>query len=233
MMIPNLPVSENVEPLFYEKLKNLPPGIAKQLRPLQVYNPNYTTIAALEKEKEWIDIQRSLLLNNLLTELNDNTNNRLQDAIMLLENKGTDNANMILAATYLKLGYYDEAEAKLELQPEEEPDMNDFIRLHQILINAYKEDSSIKIDSTDMQFIYDLAHQCPPNIAIVSARTLVRLLFGEEVPICPVGGNKSMTVYLNNNVNKNENGKKKFTWATIIPIRFQKAQQYHTACRMM
>ncbi len=161
----------------------------------------------------------------------DSNHNRKADAIQLLEYDGSIMSKQILYGTYLADGDYSAAAAKLdELAIVQDPMLNNFVELHQILLSLYQQGKTIyDIDSIDMAYVHNLAYQCPPNPAVYNARAIVDLLIGEHVPPCPKGLNtKSMQVSNHdesfneeriNNPVLGDNYPDPFTTYTKIPYR--------------
>ena len=192
----NLPVSKKTEPVFYEKLKTIPHGIVNQLKKLQAYNPDYTTLASIQREIDNITQQRQLFLNELIILLTDTVNNRKDDAITLLENEGTTGAEQTLIATYIADSNLTDAATKLANIPVDDPEVYDWVQLNYILLNLYDQGKTLyQLDSLQIQFIRDLAYKCPAGLGTSNAQAILDLLYREEVPECPAEINiKSLNI---------------------------------------
>ncbi len=189
VMYKNLPVSRTIVLDFYAYIDNFPKGIKNQLKQLQIDNPYAVTPASIRKDIAQNQRKYIQLLDGIIILLVDSNHNRKADAIQLLEYDGSVISKQILYGTYLADGDYSAAAAKLdELAAVQDPMLNNFVELHQILLSLYQQGKTIyDIDSIDMAYVYDLSYQCPPNPAVYNARAIVDLLIGEHVPPCPKG----------------------------------------------
>ncbi len=225
VMYMNLPVSKKVEPYFYEKLEALPPGIANQLKKLQGSNPNYTTLASIQREIAHVTQQRQLFLNELIILLTDTLHNRKEDAIALLENEGTIEAEQTLIATYIADSNFTAAAAKLAAMPLDVPEVADWVELNYILLNLYMEGKTLyQLDSLQEQFIRDLAYKCPAGLGTSNAQSILDLLYREEVTECPLfittksmKFNEEKTYIPEREVYLGDNYPEPFTGKTYIP----------------
>jgi hypothetical protein len=204
----NLPVSRDVEPWFWAKQQTLPTGIAEQLGKLQGWNDSYTTLAQMERQVENVKTERLLLLNQLIIALTDtNQYNRRADAITLLERETTDNAKMILAASYYEDGNVSAVNTKLNALNQTSQDNIDFVTYYNLLLGMYQSERTIyDITSTESNTVRDIAQHCPPSIATENARALLYAVFGEQYEECPVEGNAKSIENNGQNENNEESG---------------------------
>ncbi|MFH2141992.1 MAG: T9SS type A sorting domain-containing protein [Bacteroidota bacterium] len=227
----NLPVSSDVYPCFHERLNNIPVGIASYLKQLQAYNPYIVTAEVVQRLIDWNTSIRTSYLSDILNQLLDTADYRKSEAIILLENEGSVDANELLAAVYLADGNYIEASNKLNTLPVSIPEVEKFVQLHQILLSLYQQDKLIyAMDSTDLDFVRNLAYECPPHRAVFSAQSILEKITGEQVPDCPVEeGTKSLkfpTKEFSENYNEiiylGENYPDPVSDITIIPFGLSK-----------
>ncbi|MBU0763725.1 MAG: T9SS type A sorting domain-containing protein, partial [Bacteroidetes bacterium] len=189
----NLPVSKVVEPVFREELSSLPPGIANQLAALQKRNPGVITLQAIARQIEYVETQRQYVMQLLIEAL---VENGLEDeAIDLLEEEATDDAIQALTATYIYKNDPLEAELWLsELVPENQ-EMLDWIDINMLLIGLLEDGKTVyEIDSTQEQYLRNLADDCPESQAVTLAQSVLRLVSGDEFSECSPdpGGAKSL-----------------------------------------
>jgi hypothetical protein len=227
----NLPVSVNVEPLLAAKLANLPPGIANQLQPLQVYNAAYTTATQLNRQIAALVTQKGQLLNsayNLLLE-----NDSLNIVLDTLENENSQNAYMALAATYVANSNFVQAQAKLNELSITDSDIQDWIDLNSLLINLNTAGKSIyEMNSQQLAFLQALANKMPGDLATSNAQAILFLVTGEEFPtyIPGASGQNQRTVHDENNSLSLQEGNSDEPWlganypnpfnhATMIPFK--------------
>ena len=229
VMYKNLPVSRIIALDFYAYIENLPNGIKNQLKQLQINNPYAVTPGSIRKKIAQNQRTYTQLLDGIIVLLLDTNHNRKADAIQLLEHDGSVRSKQILYGTYLADGNYSNAAAKLnELSAEQDPMVDDFVELHQILLSLYEQDKTIyDIDSIDFAYVYNLACKCPPNPAVYNARAIVDILLGEYIPSCPKFiDTKSMQISNNDGYSNEErtdnhtlgdNYPEPFTTSTKIP----------------
>jgi len=203
VMFYNLPVSRNIAPDFYTYIENLPNGIKNQLMELQGYNPYSITPTTITRKIDQLETAYFKLLNDIVSTLLDTNHNRLDDAIQVLEHDNSDNSKRILFGTYLREGDYSLAMQKLNELQGTGSENDDFVTLSQIILSLYQQGKTIyDIDSSDYSFVYDLAFNCPPYPAVYSARAIVYIITGIEIPECPVDiGTKSLVISANQNNN--------------------------------
>ncbi|MFH2094544.1 MAG: hypothetical protein ABIJ16_02495, partial [Bacteroidota bacterium] len=182
----NLPVSSNLAGDFMSYIMDLPKGIKNQLIALQRDNPSHSTATKYTREIDRLETTYFKLLNEIVATLADTINNRQSDAIQVLEDDNSGYSKQILFGTYLETGDYSSAQQKLNELQGKSPDNDDFVALNQVVLSYYMQGKTIfEIDSSDLAFVYDMAVRCPENTAIYSARTIVYMNTGEEIPECP------------------------------------------------
>ena len=186
VMLLNLPVNQNLENLLYTVLTQIPVGISNQLIEMQAYNPFANTLGKLEQEIKNIELEKQLLLNRFIRLLTDTTHNRSEDAIKLLETEQSVDANKILAGTYISINDYELAEDKISTIPEINKENEDFKAINDLILSYFKQGKSLyEIDSTELEFLWQLAYECPLTLAGANAQSILSLLFREEFDDCP------------------------------------------------
>lgn len=182
----NLPVTNELMPIFSEKLDNLPTGIANQLFSLQGSNPGIITRATFVEEIDLKTKDRQLFLNDAIIYLTDTINNNDSLAIVLLESEGTLNADKKLISTYLRNGNLLLAATKLNSLYYEDEATGDWVLLTQILLNLKNQEKTLyDLSDVEIDFIRTLAYKCPEEIATSNAKAILMKLFREEIGDCP------------------------------------------------
>lgn len=206
VMILNLPVNQSLENLLYSVLTQLPYGIADQLIEMQAYNPFANTPGKLEQEIKNTELEKQLLFNRFTRLLTDTTHNRPEDVILLLESEQNEDADKILAGTYIYLKDYQSAEEKISSIPDINIENEQFIEFNSMLLSYIEQGKSLyAIDSTDLEFIWELAYECPLTHAGANAQSLLSLLFRADFDDCPPAmGTRNVKNY-NENFYDNEN----------------------------
>lgn len=197
VMIRNLPVSNDVSPYFNERLKLLPVGIARQLEPLQGYNPDYITPASLKREIDFLNLEKQLYINRSVNYFMDSIIDGKAVAINLLDIQNTTNAKQVLFATYMQEGDYTLADSILLSIDITSPITADWATLNNILLSLYSNNQSIyNMDSTQIAFVRELAYKCPESLAVANARSILLLLYEEEVSECIEIENRASDIIL-------------------------------------
>ncbi|MGC9332030.1 MAG: T9SS type A sorting domain-containing protein, partial [Bacteroidales bacterium] len=191
VMEENLPVSYDLQPVFYQRMENIPQGIAQQLKKLQAYNPWGSSPAHYKQQIDRISMERQLYLNDLIIHLCDTVNQRRDLAIALLEAENTVHSKQLLIGTYMQDGDYALAAAKLS---EIQDTLNQWKTLTTMLLDLYQANQSLyDLDSAQISYVRDLAYQCPATLASAQAKSILMYLYREYVPECPDDmGMKSM-----------------------------------------
>jgi len=185
-MLLNLPVNQNLEYLLYTILTQIPSGIARQMLEMQAYNPFANTPGKLEQEIKELEFEKQLLLNHFIRLLTDPTHNRYDDAIRLLEAEQNVAADKILTGTYISKNDYISATDKIALIPDVTKEDQDFKALNSLILTYSEQGKSLyELDSTELEFIRDLAYACPLTFAGANAQSILSLLFREEFDDCP------------------------------------------------
>jgi hypothetical protein len=187
----NMPVSKNVEPYLFARLLTLPNGISNQLYPLQVSNSQYTTIRQLQNQINFLSLEKQLIINELAEKLIDSTNNRPEDAKSILEYENTLSSKQILHSTNFAsntIGANENIQAILNEYEEAE----DWVNLQLMFLSLEDEHKTLyNLNSTQLDFVRELATQCPPNRASANAQAVLFLLFGEEFQPCEFMSNRN------------------------------------------
>ncbi len=220
----NMPVNKRVEPYLHERLKVIPSGIANQLKPLQAYNPNVITLASIQNEIDRIDLDRQLYLNELIMLLTDTLHVRKGDAITLLEKENNIASDQVLASTYLADGDYGLALSKLT-EMNNNPEISEWLYLSNILLNLYQSGKTLyDLDSSEIDFIRQMAWKCPVVSGYSNAQSILLYLFNEEVPECLEVENKSIKIennsqdiYFQDDTYLGDNYPDPFNGKTLIP----------------
>jgi len=212
IMIHNTPVSNNLYPQLKEYInEQLPPPFRHIIKALQGNNPFYTTPTTIKRELHYQENVSIYLVNDLVDLLMDTNNNRFNDAVALLEHDNTDFSDYILFGTYLENKDYQSAYSKLN-SLSANPYYSNFISLENRLLPLLEQGLTYAdMDSTNMVFVEQLAHTCPPGPGVFTAKMIWYKLTGEWIPECPVNmGNRSLSqgkLHDNNNVwNEKESG---------------------------
>jgi len=204
IMIHNTPVSNNLYPQLMAYInEQLPPPFRQVIKVLQGNNPFYTTPTTIKRELLYQEDVSIYLVNDLVNLLMDTNNNRFNDAIALLEHDQTDLSDYILFGTYVANGNYQEAETKLNALAGN-PYYNNFVILQNLLLPLLEQGLTYAdMDSTSLSFVEQLAHTCPPDPGVFTAKMIWYKLTGEWTPECPTDmGNRSLSQgepYDNNN----------------------------------
>ena len=104
-----------------------------------------------------------------------------QDAINLLEAENTMEANQTLAATYIAIGDYALASAKLSSMGAATPEEQAFIDLQSALLTIYSSGRSIyEMDSTEEQLVRDIASSSVSSLARTNACAILFIVFNED-----------------------------------------------------
>ena len=200
VMIYNTPVSRNNSSIFADYIANNEPWFLRRLlKRLQGDNPFAETPAELTREIGYKDLDYSLLLANITRNLSDTLNNRLSDAVQVLEDDNSNASKRELFGTYLSMGNYTMAQQKLSELQGTNPQNDNFVQLGNILLNLAQQNKTIyQMDSVDYAFVNDLAYQCPEYHAVYSAKSIVYILTGEEIEDCPDNlENRSLEISFN------------------------------------
>ncbi|HNQ67803.1 MAG TPA: T9SS type A sorting domain-containing protein, partial [Bacteroidales bacterium] len=171
---------------LYTILTQIPSGIARQMLEMQAYNPFANTPGKLEQEIKELELEKQLLLNHFIRLLTDTTHNRFDDAIRLLEAEISTSADRILAGTYISINEYELATDKISVIPDDNKEDQDFKALNELVLSYFEQGKSLyELDSTELEFIRDLAYACPLTLAGANAQSILSLLFREEFDDCP------------------------------------------------
>lgn len=179
----NLPVSDNVQLLFLNKLQTLPAGIAKQLRDLQMDNTVYTTLATVQRQINALTI---LYNDVLISSVNQCiAGGSKETAIQILETLNTPEANQALVSTYLADGDLAAATTKLAQIPVDNPTMADWVDLTNIQIDIATNNKTIfDLSASQQQAVQIIANKCPASLATANAQAILSLLYNEEFDMC-------------------------------------------------
>ena len=197
VMLLNLPVNQNLEYLLYTILTQIPSGIAKQMLEMQAYNPFAITPGKLEQEIKDIELEKQLLLNHFIRLLTDTTHYRSEDAIRLLETEHNVVADKILAGTYISINEYELATDKISAIPYDKKEDQDFKALNELVLSYLEQGKSLyELNSTELEFIRELAYACPLTLSGANAQAILSMLFREEFEDCPPPmGTKTANIY--------------------------------------
>jgi hypothetical protein len=197
VMLLNLPVNQNLENLLYTVLTQIPPGISNQLIEMQAYSPFANTPGKLEQEIKDVELEKQLLLNRFIRLLTDTTHNRYEDAIRLLEVEQSVAADKILTGTYISIKDYNSADEKIIAVPNDGKDNEDFKSLNELVLSYYEQGKSLfELDSTELEFLWQLAYECPLSLAGANAQSVLSLLYRTEFEDCPPAmGTRNAKIY--------------------------------------
>jgi len=203
IIIPNSPVSDTVKPFLDVKLTTLPPGIANQIKNVQVVNPYYRTLTTIKNELNTAINERTLEINELTSRWL--TNDSTSYAISLLENETTADAYQTLTAIYLADSNFTKAQDKLDSIPVNSTELQDWKALTEIVLNlAVNGKTVFEITPAQEQQIRYYAGLSPASLVTSNAQAILRLIYGEEFPIDLSENSLKMHIE-NNSLNFNEN----------------------------
>jgi hypothetical protein len=182
----NLPVSDILVPQFFDYVAVMPPGIRDQLLQLQTLGSSAITPASVLRELNQLITEYEHMITEVGALLIDN--NKQSVLIQLLEQENSVKALQILFGTYLQEKDYVQAQQKLnQLNIVNQPFVQDFVVAGQQLLNLNMEGKNIyELDSATLQFMWQLALQCPPSPAVYNARAIVEIITGQHISECPL-----------------------------------------------
>jgi hypothetical protein len=182
VMEQNMPVSREVYPELSVKLDAIPTGISSQLRPLQIYNPDYRTVAAIDDDIMDIEVNRTDLLNQLVNYYLDT--NQVDSALVLLEDEFTTDANQQLAGVYLYNDDAASAASKIATVPTAEQEFLEWNELYNIYLDLINSNRSIfELTSQEEQLVRAISASEPYYLAITNAKAVLRKAYGEDFPL--------------------------------------------------
>jgi len=121
----------------------------------------------------------------IIFRLLDTTINNKAAVVSLLEEIDTWSAKQLLFSDMLNNGEYIQAASFLSGFESSNSEINDWVVLNEILLSLYSNDKTLyEMDSTQLAFVTDLAYKCPSKRGSAGARSIIHMLFGEEVPPC-------------------------------------------------
>ncbi|MFH2144272.1 MAG: T9SS type A sorting domain-containing protein, partial [Bacteroidota bacterium] len=177
----NLPVSDNVKPVFENYLLVLPPGIANQLAQLQAYNPGIITLTSIYQEiQHYISKRRNIVNSIINTEIFEN--NDINEAWQLLSGEeGLDVLRALYSKDYIE-GDLISARARLEAMSAETQQQQDWITLQGILLDIKEDTLSLyELDSVQLDYFRQLAVLCDDGgLASSNARAILSYYYHEE-----------------------------------------------------
>ncbi|MFH1320903.1 MAG: T9SS type A sorting domain-containing protein [Bacteroidota bacterium] len=206
VMNTNSPLSDKVMGWLVTILDGLPKGIAGEIREVQGINPDFRTLTSIGRDiaSAQGEIQQALncmLINKLQSDSTD-------AAIVLLEAENTFEAGQTLFGTFLAQGDLLAASGKLGTMIAGTPGEQDWLDLQDIILQlklASDTNTVFEIDDVQEQFIRDLAYQIPESPATSNAKSILRLVYGEDFPVViPAPPQLKMAQYDNDNNNNND-----------------------------
>jgi len=179
VMMPNSPVSDNVLPALQTKLNSLPSGIAQQIQDAQS-NSTYRTITTISREiSAWqVDLQNQT--NQLLSfyVANDSA-----QAINLLQQENSIDANQKLLGTYIGSGNISAAQAQIANMTASTPEDQAFLDLQNMLLTLEQQGESVfDMDAAQQQLVRNVASMSS-SLAQVNACAILNLVFNEACPV--------------------------------------------------
>lgn len=181
----NMPVTSNVWPHLNNYIKTLPPGIANQLLDKQLNNPDGKTLAAIQQQINDAIKDKNLYLSNLLNIYLGADTLMINEAVNLLEQENTTEANMTLAGTYIDQGNYSLAQQKLNSLPST-PDYQAYVNLYTLYMNLKLAGRTIfEMDSVEQEQVRTIATMCPLNLAALNAQAALYAINREYFADCP------------------------------------------------
>jgi hypothetical protein len=175
VLIENSPVSNTVRPVLYQKISNMPSGIAAQIKNAQLFSAK-RTITKITNEIESASIEKQFLENEAVKYYADN--DQLNDAIVFLENTGTSYANQTIIATHLFNEDYTLAESKLNTFVPGNISEQLFKDLNMVLNTIGKTNRTIfELTPQDKTIIENIANSPLNCLARTNARAILTAVF--------------------------------------------------------
>ena len=175
VMLPNSPVSENVIPSLQIKLNTLPPGIAAQIQNAQ--SSSNRTLTTINSEISALQVEKQSIVNDILSFYVDNDS---AQAINLLEQQNTVDADQSLLGTYITDGNLSAAQTKLSSMTAANAEEQAFLDLQGMILTLAGQGKSVfEMDSQQEQLVRNIAAM-PSSLAQINACAILNLVFNEN-----------------------------------------------------
>ncbi len=175
VIIPNSPVSDQVLPSLQAKLQTLPPGIAKQISDAQASSA-YRTLTLINREMSAVETELQSAVNNILSSYVDNDS---AQAIALLQQQNTADADQSLLGTYIVNENFSEAQSKINSMAAINAEEQDFIDIQNLVLNLEQQGKTVfDLDNQQEQLVRTIAGM-PSSLAQVNACAILGLVFNE------------------------------------------------------
>ncbi|MBI5218087.1 MAG: tetratricopeptide repeat protein, partial [Bacteroidia bacterium] len=230
VMSKNLPVTKTVEPVFLDKITQLPPGIADQLIKLHANNPGVVTLASIQRVLDRNNITQKEIMARLTRIYIDS--GQTDKAIQLLETQNDAGSKQTLIASLIAENRLAEASILLSNFIPADNDEADWVIVNNILLSLETQGKTIyDLNSPQTLQLRDIATTCPAGLAAVNAQSILRIVFNDRFIPCPddtlsaaryritpeTNTNTSFPVVDEENIFLGDNYPNPFNHKTVIP----------------
>jgi len=140
------------------------------------------TVTAITDDINQADNQRQLSLNCVVSDLLEADS--VAEAIALLQGENTAEAERVIFGTLLTDGDLSSATAVLSAFPITTQEDQDWVDIQTIVLELAEDTLTVfEMDAAQEQLIRDIASQIPETPAASNAKSILRLVFGEDFPI--------------------------------------------------
>jgi len=140
------------------------------------------TVTAITDDINQADNQRQLSLNCVVSDLLEADS--VTEAIALLQGENTPEAERIIFGALLAEGDLAAAAAVLSAFPVTSQKDQDWVDIQTVILDLAEDTLTVfEMDAVQEQLIRDVAAQIPESPASSNAKSILRLIFGEEFPI--------------------------------------------------
>jgi len=182
IILANSPVSLEVAAALNVALSNLPPGIVNEIGEAQIRDTGVRTVTAITDDINQADNQRQLSLNCVVSDLLEADS--VAEAITLLQGENTPEAERIIFGALLADGDLVSAAAVLNAFPVTSQEDQDWVDIQTIVLELAEDTLTVfEMDRAQEQIVRDIASQIPESPATSNAKSILRLVFGEDFPI--------------------------------------------------
>jgi len=140
------------------------------------------TVTAITDDINQADNQRQLSLNCVVSDLLEADS--VAEAITLLQGENTPEAERIIFGALLADGDLVSAAAVLNAFPVTSQEDQDWVDIQTIVLELAEDTLTVfEMDRAQEQIVRDIASQIPESPATSNAKSILRLVFGEDFPI--------------------------------------------------
>lgn len=189
IMTKNLPIYDNLHALLNEVVAETFPGIVAEIEELSAYNPNVRTPKAVEIDIDKTEKEKMFYITNYL-ELKDQTD-ELENALDFLDDDYSNEITKMQFSDAYFQGDYNKANTyRSKMMINNEADQN-FADYSSFLINLTSNNRTYwEMDSTEKNYLYSFAAECPQTMERKQARNLIKLVYGDTLASCNVNGGR-------------------------------------------